>query len=39
MHKALCVYLLTSLEHINRSENILLVIKNYCKCVLYLITI
>ena len=35
MHKALGVYLLTPLEHINRSENILLVIKNYCKCIIF----
>lgn len=33
--KALCIYLLTSLEHINRSENILLVIKDYYKYVLF----
>lgn len=35
MHKALWIYLLTSLEHINRSENILLVIKDYYKYVLF----
>ena len=35
MHKALCIFLLISLEHMNRSENILLVIKDYYKYVLF----
>ena len=35
MHKALCIYVLNSLEHMNRSENILLVIKDYYKYVLF----